>query len=98
MAAPVRFLPSGRETSEEVLRTAVDAPTSLTAVRRTKRTPAKRKKGLRRIWPASLLLVSQRSQRVFSFLAPRCRPNSTRNAALPYFASTPKKKGRAGEG
>jgi hypothetical protein len=53
-------LPSGEETSEEVLRTAVDVPTSLTAVRRTKRTLAEEEKGLRRFWAAPLLLVSHR--------------------------------------
>jgi hypothetical protein len=30
--------------------------------------------GLRGFWPGALLLVSQRPQRVFSFLAPRTQP------------------------
>src|SRR3982074_1438673 len=39
--------------------------------------------GLRGFWPGALLLVSQRPQRVFSFLAPRTQPKF---AAAPLYA------------
>ena len=42
--------------------------------------------GLRGFWPVALLLVSQRPQRVFSFLAPRTRPKFA--AALLYEPQT----------
>src|SRR5260221_9986106 len=42
--------------------------------------------GLRGFWPGALLLVSQRPQRVFSFLAPRTQPKFA--AALLYEPQT----------
>ena len=42
--------------------------------------------GLRGLWPGALLLVSQRPQRVFSFLAPRTQPKFA--AALLYEPQT----------
>ena len=42
--------------------------------------------GLREFWPGALLLVSQRPQRVFSFLAPRTQPKFA--AALLYEPQT----------
>src|SRR5258708_38014615 len=42
--------------------------------------------GLRGFWPGALLLVSQRPQRVFSFLAPRTQPKFA--AALLYELQT----------
>jgi len=43
-------------------------------------------KGLRGFWPGALLLVSQRPQRVFSFLAPHTQPKFA--AALLYQPQT----------
>ena len=61
----------------------------VTSERQSRKAKEPRPEGLRLFWAAPLLLVSQRPQRVFSFLAPRCSPKSARNAALPYFANTP---------
>jgi hypothetical protein len=52
------------------------AEPDLTSQQRPEAPAPPQPEGLRGFWPGALLLVSQRPQRVFSFLAPRTQPNS----------------------
>jgi hypothetical protein len=58
----------------------------LTSQRRGEAPVPPQPEGLREFWPGALLLVSQRPQRVFSFLAPRTQPKFA--AALLYEPQT----------